>query len=123
MLLSSHQGVITEDIEGRLRAFAAVVDARDRCILEMLDRPLTIGELAAASPICGRRAYAPGVLDYWEGQMIRRRFARLERRGWVRGDARADVELRGADGGRTGRLVGATAEADRFHNRARWLRR
>jgi hypothetical protein len=58
-----------------IRAFAAVVESRDRCILELLDRPRTIDELIEASPIYGGRAYALGVLDDWEGQMIRKRRA------------------------------------------------
>lgn len=105
-----------------IRAFAAVVESRDGCILERLDRPRTIVELIEASPINGGRACALGVLDDWEGQMIRTHLARPERRGWVRGDARRRW-LGRADGGRAGRLVGATAEADRFDGRSRWSRR
>jgi glyoxylase-like metal-dependent hydrolase (beta-lactamase superfamily II) len=125
MLLSSHKGVITEDIEGRLRAFAAVVESRDRCILELLGRPRRIVELIEASPIYGGRAYAPGVLDYWEGQMIAKHLERLERQGRAHrtgpGDADlGDLEL---DGNHAEGPQGAAAKPDRFHDRTRWLRR
>jgi len=58
-----------------IRAFAAGIDERNRRILELLDRPRTNAELTAASSTCGGLAYAPGVLDHWEGQMIRKRRA------------------------------------------------
>jgi hypothetical protein len=58
-----------------IRAFAAAVESRDGCILERPDRPRTIVELSEASPIYGGRAYALGVLDHREGQMIRKRRA------------------------------------------------
>ena len=116
---------ITDDIAGRLRAFAAVVESRDRCILELLDRPRTIVELIEASPIYGGRAYAPGVLDYWEGQMIRKHLERLERQGRVVRDEPEEVDPRGPEvnGGHAEGLQGAAAKPDRFHDRTRWLRR
>ncbi len=125
MLLSSHKGVITDDIAGRLRAFAAVVEARDRCILEMLVRPRTIVELIEASPIYGGRAYAPGVLDDWEGQMIRKHLERLERQERARRIEPEEVDLCGPefDGGHTVGPQGAAAKPDRFHDRTRWSRR
>ena len=125
MVLSSHKGVIVDDIAGRLRAFAAVVESRDRCILELLDRPRTIVELIEASPIYGGRAYAPGVLDYWEGQMISKHLERLERQGRIRRIEREEVDLCGPEvnGGHTVRPQGAAATSDRFNDRTRWLRR
>jgi len=117
--------VITEDIAGRLRGFAAVVESRDRCILELLDRPRTIVELIEASPIYGGRAYAPGVLDYWEGQMISKHLERLERQERARRIEPEEADLRGPEvnGGHTVRPQGAAAESDRFHDRTRWSRR
>jgi glyoxylase-like metal-dependent hydrolase (beta-lactamase superfamily II) len=79
MLLSSHKGLVTDDIEGRLRRFAAVVDDRDRRILALLNRPKTISDLVDASPIYGGYPYAEIPLRYWEGQMIRKHLRRMER--------------------------------------------
>jgi glyoxylase-like metal-dependent hydrolase (beta-lactamase superfamily II) len=125
MVLSSHKGVVTDDIADRLRAFAAVVESRDRRILELLDLPRTLTELTAASPIYGGRAYAPGVLDYWEGQMISKHLERLERQGRARRIEREEAEFCGPEvnGGRTVRPQGAAAKSDRFHDRTRWSRR
>ena len=108
-----------------IRNSAAVVESRDRCILELLDRPRTIVELIEASPIDGGRAYAPGVLDYWEGQMIRTHLERLEREERARRIEPEEADLRGPEvnGGHTVRPQGAAAESDRFHDRTRWSRR
>jgi hypothetical protein len=119
MLLSSHKGVIVDDIAGRLRAFAAVVDSRDRCILELLDRPRTIVELIEASPIYGGRAYASGVLDDWEDRMNGKR--RAPRAPGAGPQDRADEDLGDMefDGNHAEGLQGAAAEPDRFHDRTR----
>jgi glyoxylase-like metal-dependent hydrolase (beta-lactamase superfamily II) len=125
MLLSSHKGVVVDDITGRLTAFAAVVEDRDRCILEMLDRPRTIGELTAASPIYGGRAYAPGVLDYWEGQMIGKHLERLERQGRVARDEPEAAQRCGpaSDAGGAVTARNSAVEPERTGDRTRWSRR
>jgi glyoxylase-like metal-dependent hydrolase (beta-lactamase superfamily II) len=87
MILSSHKGLFTEDIRGHLERFASVVDQRDAQILELLDRPMTLSELADASPIYGGHVYAGVVLHYWESRMIEKHLERLERRGLVRLEA------------------------------------
>lgn len=81
ILLSSHKGVITDDIVGRLNRFAAVVDQRDDRILALLQRPKTIAELVVESPIYGGHPYPEMPLDYWEGQMIAKHVERLCRNG------------------------------------------
>jgi hypothetical protein len=108
-----------------IRNSAAVVESRDRCILELLDRPRTIVELIEASPIYGGRAYAPGVLDYWEGQMISKHLERLERQGRIRRIEREEVDLcgPGVNGGHTVRPQGAAGISDRIHDCTRWTRR
>ncbi len=86
ILLSSHKGLITDDIEGRLRRFAAVVDDRDDRILALLDRPRTISELVDESPIYGGHPYPEMPLDYWEGQMIEKHLHRLVSHGRAMGE-------------------------------------
>ncbi len=81
VLLSSHKGMITHDIEGRLRRFAAVVEERDDRILALLHRPRTVSELLDDSPIYGGHPYPEMPLDYWEGQMIEKHLERLTRHG------------------------------------------
>jgi hypothetical protein len=108
-----------------VRNAAAVVESRDRCILELLDRPRTIAVLIEASPIDGGRAYALGVLDHWEGEMIRKPLERLEWQGRIRRIEPEEADLCGPEinGGHAVRLQGAAATPDRFHDRTRWLRR
>lgn len=108
-----------------VRNSAAVVESRDRCIIELLDRPRTIVELIEASPIYGGRAYAPGVLDYWEGQMIRKHLERLERQGRVAREEppaapRAEAVASGGGAEATEKLA---RETDRLADRTRWSRR
>jgi len=81
MLLSSHKGLISDDIVGRLDRFAAVVDQRDERILALIQRPRTIAELVVESPIYGGHPYPEMPLDYWEGQMITKHLERLARNG------------------------------------------
>jgi len=79
----------------------------------VLDRPHTTAEPTDASPIYGGRSYAPGVLDYWEGQMIGKHLAR---QGRVRRIEREEADLRGPEVnvGGTVRLQGAATKPDRF---------
>lgn len=106
-------------------AFAAVVESRDRCILELLDRPRTIVELIEASPIYGGRAYAPGVLDDWEGQMIGKHLERLERQERAARDEPEAAQRCGpaSDAGGAVTARNSAVELDRTGDRTRWLRR
>jgi glyoxylase-like metal-dependent hydrolase (beta-lactamase superfamily II) len=83
VIVSSHKGVITDDIDLRLRRYLNVFDARDRILLDLLARPKTLNELVALSPFYQGYPYAETLLRYWEGQMIRKHLARLAERGKV----------------------------------------
>jgi len=81
VLVSSHKGIVTDDIPGRLRRYADIVRRRDERILALLDRPATIEELVDSSPIYGGHPFAPDLLRYWERNMITKHLVRLAARG------------------------------------------
>lgn len=122
VVLSSHKGVITDRIDERLAAFAAVVDDRDRRILDLLDRPRTAAELTAASPIFGGRPYAPGLLEYWEGQMVLKHLRRLERIGRIEAGGRVDARSSHSAVGENVTSAGTTAARHQLHETTHWIR-
>jgi glyoxylase-like metal-dependent hydrolase (beta-lactamase superfamily II) len=81
VLVSSHKGIVTEDIIGRLRRYAEIVRRRDDRILALLDRPHTVTELVDHSPIYGGHPFVPALLRYWEGNMITKHLERLAEDG------------------------------------------
>lgn len=83
ILVSSHKGIITEDIADRLDGFAAVFAKRDRKLIKMLDKPRTVEELVDQSPFYGGHPYARPVVRYWEANMIAKHFKRLAAKGDV----------------------------------------
>ena len=76
MLVSSHKGVVTDDITGRLERYAAVVEERDAAILALLDTPRTLTGLAKEAPILGKQRYVPKLVRYFETTMIEKHLAR-----------------------------------------------
>jgi glyoxylase-like metal-dependent hydrolase (beta-lactamase superfamily II) len=85
VLVSSHRGIFTghEQIQQRLRAYARIVEQRDRRILALLQQPRTIDELVDERPIYRDHSYAPLILRYWEGNMIGKHLERMGGRGQV----------------------------------------
>ncbi|MCP5113812.1 MAG: MBL fold metallo-hydrolase [bacterium] len=83
IVFSSHKGVIKEDIDSRLRKYAAVVEKRDASILSLLSEPRTLAELVDRSPIHGKHPLENELLRHFEGVMIEKHLARMERRGDV----------------------------------------
>ena len=81
MLVSSHKGIISDDIQGRLQRYAEVIPQREERILAHLDSPATVDDLVHKSPVHGGYPYAPDLLRYWEGNMIAKHLGRLARQG------------------------------------------
>jgi len=77
MLVSSHKGIITDDIPGRLRRYAGVIEQRDERILALVDAPTTVEDLVEKSPIFGGHPFTPDLLRYWEANMITKHLVRL----------------------------------------------
>ncbi len=93
IVVSSHKGIITDDVRDRLQRFLDVFEARDRLIHSMLPHVHTFDELVDRSPFYQGYPYASVLLRYWESQMVRKHVARLIDRGlageeWVERMAR-----------------------------------
>lgn len=82
-IVSSHKGLITGEIPARLERYAAVVAQRDASLRGLLERPRSLEELVALSPLYGGHPYAPEILRHWEGSMIAKHLERMAARGEV----------------------------------------
>jgi glyoxylase-like metal-dependent hydrolase (beta-lactamase superfamily II) len=83
MLVSSHKGIITDDIQGRLHRYGDIVRQRDELFLSMLKAPATIDQLVGKSTIFRTTPHKSVLFRYWEHNLIRKHFERLEQRGVV----------------------------------------
>lgn len=85
VVVSSHRAPVRENVEEEIRKFAAVLDKRDRLMLELLESgPSTPEELAESSPIYRVRDSGFALARYFEARMIEKHLEDLERRGLVR---------------------------------------
>ncbi len=83
VIVSSHKGIIADDVPARLQRYLDVFAARDRVLLDLLPRAQTLPDLVNLSPFYQSYPYAEKLLRYWEGQMIRKHLARLMERGGI----------------------------------------
>ncbi len=77
VIVSSHKGIITDDIPTRLQRYLDVIAARDQILLDCLPRVQTLDDLIDLSPFYRGYPYAPTIMRYWEAQMIRKHLDRL----------------------------------------------
>jgi glyoxylase-like metal-dependent hydrolase (beta-lactamase superfamily II) len=83
-LTAHEQGVFTwEEAQEGLDYFLQVIEDRDQKLLDLLDRPRTLGDLVAKHPIYRRDREPALVYDHMEGQMLKKHLERLVKRGWV----------------------------------------
>ncbi|HEM61024.1 MAG TPA: MBL fold metallo-hydrolase, partial [Chloroflexi bacterium] len=82
-IVSSHMGVITEDLEDKFQAYARVIPDRDARILESLSEERTLEEMVDQHLIYQRYPFAPDLLRRWEENMLRKHLRRLMDRGLV----------------------------------------
>ncbi len=84
IVVSSHKGIITEEIPERLQRFWQVVESRDQVLLDSLPLVNNLEELTDLSPFYqGRPRAGANLLRYWEKQMIRKHLVRLAARGAI----------------------------------------
>lgn len=86
IVVSSHKGLMTDDIPLRLARFADVIRQRDERLLELLSTPSDLDRLVDASPYFGQRPEPEPLFRFWESNMVRKHLGRLERRGAVASD-------------------------------------
>ncbi len=72
VIVSSHKGIIRDEIPDRLARFLAVFDEREARIRELLAEGYTVPQLVDISPFYGGHRSAAALLRYWEEQMIRK---------------------------------------------------
>jgi glyoxylase-like metal-dependent hydrolase (beta-lactamase superfamily II) len=83
ILLSAHKGVIREDIDGGLVAFAEIIEQREKAIFSFLDSERTVEEIVNKAFIYGKFPYFPRLFRYWERVMVLKHLHRLIRKGVV----------------------------------------
>lgn len=79
VIVSSHKGIIRDEVQERLARFLAVFDQREAKIRELLAAGHTVAEMVDLSPIYGGHPYAPDLMRYWEEQMIRKHIELLRK--------------------------------------------
>jgi len=84
IVVSSHRGIIIENIGAEFDKFYKIIDARDEKILSLLENEKTINQIVECAPIYGNFPYAEPLLRYWERQMIRKHLEQLEIHGRVK---------------------------------------
>ena len=72
MIVSSHRDPIREDIESRIDRFESVIDQREEKILSMIQTGVVFEDILRQKPIYQHYPYQPELLQYWEGNMIRK---------------------------------------------------
>jgi glyoxylase-like metal-dependent hydrolase (beta-lactamase superfamily II) len=81
---TSHgDGIIHGDIRGRLDAYASVIMDRESRLLDLLGEPRTMKEIVDRAVIFGKPWEPPEMFEFFEGTMIEKHLARLERAGLV----------------------------------------
>jgi glyoxylase-like metal-dependent hydrolase (beta-lactamase superfamily II) len=84
MVVSSHRGVVTGDIDAEFDRFCQRIDARGKKILSLLETGKTIEQLVKLAPIYGSFPYMEPLLRFWEAQMIGKHLKELETDGRVK---------------------------------------
>ncbi len=84
IVVSSHRGIVTENIDVEFDNFYKRMDERDEKILFLLKNEKTMNQLLECAPIYGKFPYAEPLLRYWEGQMIKKHLEQLQVAGKVK---------------------------------------
>jgi glyoxylase-like metal-dependent hydrolase (beta-lactamase superfamily II) len=88
VVISSHRGIIAENIEREFDDYLKKIDARDEAILSLLESEKTFNQIVHYAPIYGKFPYAKPLLCYWEGQMVKKHLQQLVAEGKVKRNTR-----------------------------------
>jgi len=83
IIVSSHRGIIRNNIQTEWKAYVQRLDARSHQILTLLDSPQTLDRLVETAPIYQKFPYQERLLRYWERIMIHQHLKELEKAGKV----------------------------------------
>jgi len=78
VVVSSHRGIITRNIDAEFDKFYRIIDERSERILSLLESEKTIDQLVEFAPIYRNFRYVEPLLRYWEGQMIKKHLKQLK---------------------------------------------
>jgi glyoxylase-like metal-dependent hydrolase (beta-lactamase superfamily II) len=83
MVVSSHRGIITTNIEAEWQKYTQHLEKRNQRILDLLTSPKTLDELVEGKPIYRKFPYQEPLLRYWEKIMIQLHLEELQETGRV----------------------------------------
>jgi glyoxylase-like metal-dependent hydrolase (beta-lactamase superfamily II) len=85
IVVSSHLGIVTDDIDAHFEDYLAIFGRREDRLLAFLgEQSRTFDEIVDEALIYRSHRRDPGILRYFEAEMINKHLARLEARGQVR---------------------------------------
>ncbi len=76
-VVSSHRGIVTNNVDEEFDRFCKIIDERDRRLLSLFRNGNTLDQLVELAPIYGKFPYAKPLLRYWESQMIKKHLKQL----------------------------------------------
>jgi glyoxylase-like metal-dependent hydrolase (beta-lactamase superfamily II) len=83
LVMSSHRGIIADDIEAEFDRYCGIIELRNSRIFSLLKVPLYIEQLTDQAPIYGSFPYMKPLLRYWEKQMLTKHLELMEHEGRV----------------------------------------
>ena len=85
IFVSGHEDPVfgRDEIVERLQTYLEIFEKRNELLLGLLDKPKTLEELVEISPFYRKKPYIKNILDFFEGQMIRKHLNLLIERGKV----------------------------------------
>lgn len=83
IVVSSHKGIITKNIDGEFERFTQVFQERDQRILTFLKRERTLKEIVDNALIYRNFSFHPALLRYWEEMMVQKHLKTLIGKGSV----------------------------------------
>ncbi len=72
IVVSSHRGVINQNIRAEFERFRGIIDDRDSRILSLMKSAKTLDQIVESAPIYGKFPYSKTLLQYWEKEMIKK---------------------------------------------------
>jgi hydroxyacylglutathione hydrolase len=83
IVVSSHRGIVTDNIQSEWDRYSQRLNERNQYILDLLDSPKTVSQLVDAAPIYRKFPYQEILLRYWEEMMIQLHLEELKKEGKV----------------------------------------
>jgi glyoxylase-like metal-dependent hydrolase (beta-lactamase superfamily II) len=84
VVVSSHRGIITENIEQEFERFTRIFQERDERMINFLEQERTLEEIVDKALIYRDFSFHPLLLRYWEENMIQKHLAALIEAGRVK---------------------------------------